>query len=343
MMNQQAASTVAARTMRPKTMAPGRFNAQKFQNPGAGSNRARTVNRSRFQNPGAGGGRPPQSRGPSQMGGGWYTATPGGQVPGQYQTPGRPNVGGGRPQGGFPGDTSWWRQGAQNPPQRMWGSPQFNFMGGNAPSAQQGGGPNWGGGGTPSWMGGGGQQGGGSVFGGGGQRGGYGQMSGYGGGGMGSQFAGYGGGGGGMPQGGMPGYQGQQFQNQAYGALQDRIYNQMIMSEMPWGAREKARFEQGAAGSGYDIGQNSGQGQIFEGYGDTWGYNPSGWESSGGNYTPFQRKYNMPQWGGGGGGGYPSGGGFGGGNPFGSGNPSGGGFGGGGNPFGGGNSWWNRR
>ena len=295
MVNTQAASTVAARSMRPRTMAPGRFNAQKFQNPGAGSNRARTVNRSRFQNPGAGGGRPPQSRSPSHMGGGWYTATPGGQVPQQYQTPGRP--GGGAPPGPqFPGDTNWWRNQPQPPPQRMWGSPQFNFMGGNAPSAQQGGGPNWGGGG--------------------GQRGGYGQMSGYGGGGSSGQFAGYGGGGGGMPQGGMPGYQGQQYQNNAYGALQGRIYNQMMMSEMPWGAREKARFEQGAAGSGYDIGQNSGQGQIFEGYGDTWGYNPTGWESSGGNYTPFQRKYNMPQWGGGGSNGGPSGGsypGFGGG------------------------------
>lgn len=273
MVNTKAANTVATRMARPK---PGRF-AQQFQNPGAAAAGRRQPDRSKFQNPGAGGQRP-QFRNASA-----YPGRPGGQVPGQYQTPGRPGGGVGGPQ--FPGDSSWWRNTPQMPPQRQWGSPQFNWMGGNSPSAQPGGGPNWGGGGTPSWMGG-------------MQRGGYGQGQMGGGGQVPGQYQTPGRPGGGMPQGGMPGYGGQQYQNNAYGALQDRIYNQMMMSEMPWGLREKARFEQGAAGSGYDIGQNSGQGQIFQGYGDKWGYSPNSFASGRGNETPYTRNYGASQWGG---------------------------------------------
>ena len=72
--------------MKPKeaqsTQASGQTNySSRFQNPGAGSNRSRTLDRSQFQNPNVG--RRPQSQGYTQQGG---------QVPGQYQTPGRPQT-----------------------------------------------------------------------------------------------------------------------------------------------------------------------------------------------------------------------------------------------------------
>ena len=171
--NTQAASTVAARKMRPGQRlpgpgsAPGRFNPDKFQNPNAARAYKLSRNRDRFQGGGGGG-----------AGGGPRAQTMGavGQQDQGWGQGGTPSWMGGGQAGGYPGDSPWWAQRPQQPPQRMWGSPQFNYMGGNAPSAQPYGGPNWGG-----------------------MRGGYGQASQYG-----------GGGGYGMPQGGMPGYQGQQ-------------------------------------------------------------------------------------------------------------------------------------
>ena len=143
--NTKAATTVATRMARPQPPRPkaGRLNPNKFQNPNA-ARAAMSATKQRGQ----------ASSGPRQFGRGpapaWQqrptqTGSPfgqagGGQVPGQYQTPGRP------PGPRFPGDTDWWRNTPQPPPQMQWGSPQFNYQSGYAPSAQPYGGPNWGGG-----------------------------------------------------------------------------------------------------------------------------------------------------------------------------------------------------
>ena len=58
--------------------------ASRFQNPAAGTNRARTVDRSRFQNPGAGAAPRPQAGRPQTA---QAAVRP---VPSPYQTPGRP-------------------------------------------------------------------------------------------------------------------------------------------------------------------------------------------------------------------------------------------------------------
>jgi hypothetical protein len=181
--------------------------------------------------------------------------------------------GGGQAGGQYPGGSPWWQQRPPQPAQQQWGSPQFNYMGGNAPWAQPQGGPNWGGGG--------GGGGGSDYMSTGGV--GYGSYNPY---------------GGGMPQGGMPGYQGQQYGNQSYEALQQRTYQQMMLSQMPSRLRQQYQFQQGAQGTGYgDPMKYSGPGQVFQGYGTQWGHNPEGWwggESSPGapwaqtwgNYTP---------------------------------------------------------
>ena len=78
--------------MKPKeaqsTQASGQTNyASRFQNPGAGSNRSRTLDRSKFQNPNVG--RAPRRPQPTPYTGATQPR-PSGQVPNQYQTPGRP-------------------------------------------------------------------------------------------------------------------------------------------------------------------------------------------------------------------------------------------------------------
>lgn len=72
----------------------------------------------------------------------------GGPGPSQFQ--GQPMPGAGGPGGGggqYPGSTNWWGQRPQMPSPQQWGSPQFNYRGGFAPSAQPGPSPPWGGGG----------------------------------------------------------------------------------------------------------------------------------------------------------------------------------------------------
>lgn len=249
--NTQAAQTVAARKMRPS---PGRFSP--FQNRTAGQ--TRDVARMKKQ------GVRPGGAGATQhgRGGGPQTMTGfGGQVPGQYQTPGRPDVGGGwQSGGGFP-QTGWHSQFPQMPPQQQWGSPQFNYMSGYAPSAQTG--P------LPPWMRGG-SAGGQMLTGGPAPSGGQAAYQQF----TGQQTPGRPGG---MPMGGMPSYGTPQYGNSAYPAIQQRIAEQRMMNNMPWQLRNMYQFNQGTGALGYNPSQMSGPGQMFQGYGTNWGYSPQGW------------------------------------------------------------------
>jgi len=197
--------------------------------------------------------RNPRSQQPSPFGGQ-------GQMPGQYQTGGRPPAGG-MQGGGYP-PTNWW-QNQQGPSQSQWNAPssQFNYGGGYAPSGGQMQSPPWGGG----------QMGGRQPF------------------------------GGGPPMGGMPSYQPGSYQNTAYPELQQRMWQQQMMNNMPGAIRQQ--YQMGNAMGNMGIGQNQFQdpNSAFYGYGNVWGptgpgqYTTGGqnmnWNAMGGQQTPPQQPY----------------------------------------------------
>ena len=207
----------------------------------------------------------PQMRGwgaPAQYPGGLMTGFPGNQ-------PSAPQ---------YPGQTNWWQQRPQMPPAQNWGSPQFNYMGGYAPSATPGAMPPWGGG--------------------------LGNRSPF----QPSSQAGYGGsfnpftaglatqpyqtGGrppsagisatgqhyGGMPAGGMPSYGVPSFSNTALPQLQQQSMWQQYMNMLPGDLRKYTQFGRATGELGIDP-------STLQGYGTEWGYSPTGW---GGSTAPWQ-------------------------------------------------------
>ena len=221
----------------------------------------------------------------------------------------------GQPQGPrYPGDTDWWRKPIQQPQMPNWGSPQFNYLGGNAPWAQPPQGPPFGGAGMtpigqspsgvyydqsgrplgnalnpagqPGWSygpSGGGAQ---NAFGGAGSSMTIIQPDGtalatmdmvppsqqrtiYAGGGAQNAF-------GGMPVASMPNYQTPNYQNTAAPGLQQAIWQQQMLNQMPNSVAQQWLFNQATGQLGIN------PYEAFPYYGTGWGPTaPGQWATSG--------------------------------------------------------------